>query len=93
MIKNSLRSSATGRVPPISRESIARRGSTDLTPVDDRSVQAEVRPLIEALNEHTSRIDRIPCFLLAQLCAICDLVNEFGLGHLLPPSGGRNWRR
>jgi two-component system sensor histidine kinase TctE len=41
------------------RDSIARRSSTDFTPVDDTGVQSEVRPLIEAINQHTQRIDRM----------------------------------
>jgi two-component system sensor histidine kinase TctE len=41
------------------RDSIARRASTDLSPVDETRVQVEVRPLIQALNQHTGRIDRM----------------------------------
>jgi two-component system, OmpR family, sensor histidine kinase TctE len=41
------------------RESITRRVSTDLTPVDEEGVQSEVRPLIQALNQHTERIGRM----------------------------------
>jgi two-component system sensor histidine kinase TctE len=41
------------------RDSIARRASTDLSPVDESQVQSEVRPLIQALNQHTERIDRM----------------------------------
>jgi two-component system sensor histidine kinase TctE len=41
------------------RNSIAARASEDLTPVDERGVQAEVRPLIQALNQHTGRIGRM----------------------------------
>ena len=41
------------------RDSIAARPSTDLTPVDERGVQSEVRPLIQALNQHTARIERM----------------------------------
>ncbi len=41
------------------RDSIAQRASTDLTPVDESGVQSEVRPLIQALNQHTDRIDRM----------------------------------
>ncbi len=41
------------------RDSIAKRASTDLTPVDESGVQSEVRPLIQALNQHTERIDRM----------------------------------
>ena len=55
------------------RDSIARRGSTDLTPVDDRSVQGEVRPLIQALNEHTGRIERI---LSARMNFITDAAHQ-----------------
>jgi len=39
------------------RDNIAARASTDLTPVDEAGVQSEVRPLIQALNQHTGRID------------------------------------
>jgi two-component system, OmpR family, sensor histidine kinase TctE len=55
------------------RDSISRRGSTDLTPVDDRSVQGEVRPLIQALNEHTRRIDRI---LAARMNFVTDAAHQ-----------------
>jgi two-component system sensor histidine kinase TctE len=41
------------------RDSIAQRAWTDLTPVDETGVQSEVRPLIQALNQHTGRIDRM----------------------------------
>jgi two-component system sensor histidine kinase TctE len=41
------------------RDSIAKRSPTDITPVDDAGVQSEVRPLIEAINQHTQRIDRM----------------------------------
>ncbi len=35
------------------------RPASDLSPIDTHMVQAEVRPLIEALNQHTGRIDRL----------------------------------
>jgi two-component system sensor histidine kinase TctE len=41
------------------RDSVAARGMTDLRPVDEGRVQGEVRPLIEALNQHTGRLDRM----------------------------------
>lgn len=41
------------------RDDIARRAPTDLTPIDDRNVQHEVRPLIDALNQHTARLDQL----------------------------------
>jgi len=39
------------------REDIAGRSATDVTPVADTGVQSEVRPLIEALNQHAGRIE------------------------------------
>ena len=41
------------------RDGIARRANTDITPVDESGVQSEVRPLIQALNQHADRIDRM----------------------------------
>ena len=41
------------------RDNIARRDSSDLTPVEEAGVQSEVRPLIQALNQHTARIDQM----------------------------------
>ena len=41
------------------RDTIAARASTDLTPVDDGGVQSEVRPVIQALNLHAGRIQRM----------------------------------
>jgi two-component system sensor histidine kinase TctE len=41
------------------RDSISQRSSTDFTPVEETGVQSEVRPLIEAINQHTQRIDRM----------------------------------
>lgn len=41
------------------RDNIARRDASDLTPVDEAGVQSEVRPLIQALNQHTERIDQM----------------------------------
>ena len=41
------------------RDSVAARAATDLTPVDASRVQPEVRPLIEALNTHTLRLERM----------------------------------
>ncbi len=39
--------------------SLARRDPSDLGPIDPAGVQLEVRPLIDALNQHTGRIDRL----------------------------------
>ena len=39
------------------REEIARRSDSDVTPVADADVQSEVRPLIQALNQHAARIE------------------------------------
>ena len=41
------------------RDSIARRATTDITPVEESGVQSEVRPLIQALNQHADRIDKM----------------------------------
>jgi two-component system sensor histidine kinase TctE len=41
------------------RDSIARRSASDITPVEDAGVQSEVRPLIQAINQHTDRIDKL----------------------------------
>jgi two-component system sensor histidine kinase TctE len=41
------------------RDSLLARSPADLSPIDPSSVQTEVRPLIEALNEHTARIGRL----------------------------------
>ncbi len=41
------------------RQSVARREPSDLSPIDSADVQTEVRPLIEALNQHTARIERL----------------------------------
>jgi two-component system, OmpR family, sensor histidine kinase TctE len=41
------------------RQSVAQRASADLSPIDPTSVQTEVRPLIDALNQHTARIERL----------------------------------
>jgi len=38
---------------------IARRAPTDLAPIDGTGVQSEVRPLIDALNQHTGRLDEL----------------------------------
>ena len=40
-------------------DSVARRSSLDLTPIDDTRVQKEVRPLISAINHHTGRIRKL----------------------------------
>lgn len=41
------------------RSSVSQRAPSDLSPIDPHSVQAEVRPLIDALNQHTARIERL----------------------------------
>lgn len=41
------------------RDSLVARPPTDLRPIDPVSVQTEVRPLIDALNVHTARIERL----------------------------------
>jgi two-component system sensor histidine kinase TctE len=41
------------------RDNLLKRSSWDLSPIDPSSVQTEIRPLIEALNEHTARIDTL----------------------------------
>jgi len=41
------------------RDDIAQRAPADLTPIDHRDVQQEVRPLIDALNQHTGRLDKL----------------------------------
>jgi two-component system sensor histidine kinase TctE len=41
------------------RERISARAATDVTPIDDGEVQTEVRPLIQAINQHTGRIEQL----------------------------------
>ena len=41
------------------RNSVMQRAPSDLSPIDPTNVQAEVRPLIEAMNQHTARIERL----------------------------------
>ncbi|CAM3874565.1 sensor histidine kinase [Roseateles saccharophilus] len=41
------------------RRSVEQRSPSDLSPIDPSTVQAEVRPVIEALNQHTSRLERV----------------------------------
>ncbi|MFC5522203.1 sensor histidine kinase [Polaromonas jejuensis] len=41
------------------RDSLVKRSSFDLSPIDQTRVQNEIRPLIEALNQHTSRIEKL----------------------------------
>jgi two-component system sensor histidine kinase TctE len=41
------------------RDSLLRRSSTDLSPIDATSLQTEVRPLIDALNQHQARIEHL----------------------------------
>ena len=39
--------------------SLVARAPSDLSPIDPAPVQVEVRPLIDALNQHTARIERL----------------------------------
>jgi two-component system sensor histidine kinase TctE len=41
------------------RKNLLARSAADLSPIDPSGVQTEVRPLIDAINAHTSRIDRL----------------------------------
>jgi two-component system sensor histidine kinase TctE len=41
------------------RRSVAQRSPSDLSPIDTSTVQVEVRPVIEALNQHASRLERL----------------------------------
>ncbi|MDE2371796.1 MAG: sensor histidine kinase N-terminal domain-containing protein [Burkholderiales bacterium] len=41
------------------RDTLVQRASTDLRPIDAKSLQSEVRPLIDALNQHTARIEQL----------------------------------
>jgi two-component system, OmpR family, sensor histidine kinase TctE len=41
------------------RESLLCRPASDLSPIDASGLQTEVRPLIDALNQHTSQIQRL----------------------------------
>ncbi len=41
------------------RDSLVRRSSSDLSPIDATTLHSELRPLIEALNQHTARIERL----------------------------------
>lgn len=41
------------------QRSVAERKPADLSPIDPTSVQREVRPLIDALNQHTARIESL----------------------------------
>lgn len=41
------------------RSGIMRRPESNLAPIDARSAPAEVRPLIDALNQHTARLDQM----------------------------------
>ncbi len=41
------------------RDTLRARSPADLSPIDADSVQTEVRPLIDALNQHTARIDKL----------------------------------
>jgi two-component system sensor histidine kinase TctE len=40
-------------------DSLVARPASDLSPIDPGIVQREVRPLIEAMNQHTARIERL----------------------------------
>lgn len=41
------------------RDNLRARSPADLSPIDPSGIPAEVRPLIDAINEHTTRIDRL----------------------------------
>lgn len=41
------------------RHNLLQRSSWDLSPIDPSPVQTEIRPLIEALNQHTARIEKL----------------------------------
>lgn len=41
------------------RDSLLKRPSWDLSPIDPSPVQTEIRPLIAALNQHTARIEKL----------------------------------
>jgi two-component system, OmpR family, sensor histidine kinase TctE len=55
------------------REDIAGRSSTDITPVDESGVQSEVRPLIQAFNQHADRIDRM---MAARVAFVADATHQ-----------------
>jgi two-component system sensor histidine kinase TctE len=55
------------------REDIARRSPTDVTPLADTGVQSEVRPLIQALNQHAGRIEAM---IAARLKFITDAAHQ-----------------
>ena len=55
------------------RDSIAGRSATDTTPVEEEGVQSEVRPLIQAINQHTQRIDRM---INARVSFIADATHQ-----------------
>src|ERR1700687_4200092 len=78
------------------RDSIAGRSSTDLTPVDDSGIQSEVRPLIQAINQHTERIEKMTAARLRFLADAAHQVRtrmtilktqvEYGRGPDAPPA-------
>ncbi|HJV61391.1 MAG TPA: sensor histidine kinase N-terminal domain-containing protein [Albitalea sp.] len=41
------------------RDGLLARSSSDLSPIDGSAVPSEVRPLIDALNQHTARLDSL----------------------------------
>ena len=55
------------------REEIAARKATDVTALGDAGVQEEVRPLIEALNQHAARIETM---IAARLQFITDAAHQ-----------------
>ena len=55
------------------REDIARRSPTDVTALADTGVQSEVRPLIQALNQHAGRIEAMTA---ARLKFITDAAHQ-----------------
>ena len=56
------------------RDGIARRAPSDITAVDESGVQSEVRPLIQALNQHADRIDKM---IAARVKFVADAAHQF----------------
>jgi len=65
------------------RERISARAATDVTPIDDGEVQTEVRPLIQAINQHTGRIEQLLGYRHVQEAG----AHELCRGHDLPTGG------
>jgi two-component system sensor histidine kinase TctE len=55
------------------RDNLTGRSPVDLRPVDESSVQSEVRPLIQALNQHNVRIERM---LTSRLNFVSDAAHQ-----------------